>query len=57
MEVIEAIHTRRTWLTSPGVAAEVGIPADYEASAVVLVGYAAEQPTGQPRPRPEVLWC
>ena len=45
------------WLTSPGVAEEVGIPARYEASAAVLIGYAAEQPVGEPRPQPEILWC
>ena len=45
------------WLTSAGVSEEVGIPAGYEASVAVLVGYAAEQPTGQPRPHPEVFWC
>ncbi len=45
------------WLTSPGVADEVGIPAGYEASVAVLVGYGAEQPAGQPRPRPEIVWC
>ena len=45
------------WLTSPGVADEVGIPDGCEASAAVLVGYAAEQPVGQPRPQPEIVWC
>jgi len=45
------------WLASPGVAAELGIPGGYQASAVVLVGHAAEEPPGQPRPPPEVLWC
>ena len=45
------------WLRSPDVAGEIGIPAGYEASAVILVGYAAEAPRGAPRPPPEVLWC
>ena len=45
------------WLNSPGVAEELGIPAGYEVAAAVLVGYAAEQPAGQPRPQPEVRWC
>ncbi len=45
------------WLNSPGVADELGLPADHDASAVVLVGHPAEQPEGQPRPRPEVQWC
>ena len=45
------------WLTSPAVADELGLPAGHEASAVVLVGHPAEQPAGQPRPRPDVQWC
>ena len=45
------------WLTSPGVAEELGIPEGFQASAVVLVGHPAEQPVGAPRPEPEVLWC
>ena len=45
------------WLTSPGIAQELGLPEGYDAAAVVLVGYPAEQPQGQPRPRPAILWC
>jgi nitroreductase len=45
------------WLTSPGVAQEVGLPTGFTASAVVLVGYPDEQPLGEPRPEPEVQWC
>lgn len=45
------------WLTSSGVAEELGIPEGFHASAVVLVGCPAEQPVGKPRPEPEVLWC
>ena len=45
------------WLTSPGVAEEVGIPDGCEASAAILVGHAAEQPIGQPRPPPEIVFC
>lgn len=45
------------WLTSPGVAAELGIPTGYVPSVAVLVGYAAEEPLGEPRPYPEVQYC
>lgn len=45
------------WLTSPGAGDELGLPADHEASAVVPVGHRAEDPAGQPRPRPDVRWC
>ena len=45
------------WLRSAGVNEELGVPAGYVASVAVLVGYAAEQPLGEPRPEPEVLWC
>lgn len=45
------------WLTSPGIADELGLPAGFEASAVVLIGHPAESPVGQPRPRPDVMWC
>lgn len=45
------------WLTSPGVASELGLPEGYEPSAVVLVGHPDEQPMGEPRPEPDVLWC
>ena len=44
------------WLASPGVAEELGLPAGYGASAVVLVGYPAEEPAGELRPKPEILW-
>lgn len=44
------------WLRSPGVADELGLPAGYTASAVVLVGYPDEAPAGEPRPPPEVSW-
>jgi nitroreductase len=45
------------WLNSLDATRELALPASHEASAVVLVGYAAEQPAGQPRPRPDVQWC
>ena len=44
------------WLNSPAVAEELGIPHGYHASATVLVGYPDEQPVGEPRPEPEIVW-
>lgn len=44
------------WLASPGVTEELGLPAGYPVSVAVLVGYPDEQPVGEPRPEPEVLW-
>jgi nitroreductase len=44
------------WLNSPGVPEELGIPEGYHASAAVLIGHPDEQPLGEPRPEPEVLW-
>ena len=45
------------WLNSSGINEELGIPAGYVASVAVLIGHPAEQPIGEPRPEPEVLWC
>ncbi len=45
------------WLTSPGIATELGIPEGFDASAVVLAGIPAEQPVGEPRPRPDIHYC
>jgi len=45
------------WLRSPGVAAEVGLPAGFYPAVAMILGYAAESPAGNPRPRPVVTWC
>lgn len=45
------------WLASPGVAAELGLPDDQSVVAVIVLGHPAEQPAGQPRPRPPIRWC
>lgn len=45
------------WLKSPGVAEEVGLPADCDPVAVIVLGHPAETPAGNPRPRPEIVWC
>jgi len=45
------------WLRSPGVAAELGLPDGYDPVAAMIVGYAAESPAGNPRPRPPIVWC
>lgn len=44
------------WLTSPGIAEELGLPAGFPVAAAVLVGHPDEQPIGEPRPKPEVSW-
>ena len=45
------------WLRSDGVAGELGLPAGFEAEAVVILGYADEHPVGNPRARPPITWC
>jgi nitroreductase len=45
------------WLTSTGVAEELGIPDGYLASAAILLGHAAEKPVGEPRPHPQIRYC
>lgn len=45
------------WLRSAGVAEELGLPTGYEPEVAIVMGYAAESPQGQPRPRPEISWC
>ena len=45
------------WLRSPGVAAELGLPAGFEPAVAIALGYAAESPKGNPRPRPLIARC
>lgn len=45
------------WLASPGVAADLGLPAGFDPVVAVVLGYPAEQPTGSPRAVPEIRWC
>jgi nitroreductase len=45
------------WLTSPGVAAEIGLPTRFDPAAAIVLGYPAETPAGNPRPRPVIHWC
>ena len=45
------------WLESPGVTAELGLPDGFVATVAVILGYADEQPSGNPRPPPEIHWC
>ena len=45
------------WLRSPGVGAEVGLPAGFDATVAVILGYPNESPLGSPRPRPAIHWC
>ena len=44
------------WLASPGVAAELGLPAGFPVADAVLVGVPDEQPAGEPRAEPEIVW-
>lgn len=44
------------WLRSAGVAAELGLPPDFEAEVVIVFGHADERPIGNPRARPSVHW-
>jgi nitroreductase len=44
------------WLSSTGVAEELDIPAGYAPIAALILGYPAELPTGNPRPRPVIHW-
>lgn len=44
------------WLHSPGVADELGVPQAFDPVVAIILGYAAEIPKGQPRPRPAIHW-
>ena len=45
-----------SWLNSPDVPAELGVPAGFAPIVAIIVGYAAETPVGNPRPRPVINW-
>lgn len=45
------------WLRSPGVAAELGIPEEFEPTVAMLVGHPADRPPPRPRTRPQIVWC
>lgn len=45
------------WLRSPGVAEELGLPPGFDPVVAMALGYAAESPAGNPRPRPHIDWC
>lgn len=44
------------WLRSPGVADRLGVPDGFDPVVAMVLGYPAETPTGNPRPRPTVVW-
>jgi len=44
------------WLTSPGIANELGVPADFHPIVALVLGYPADAPAGSPRIRPVVHW-
>jgi nitroreductase len=45
------------WLTSPGIADELGVPGDFDPIVALVLGYPAERPAGNPRGRPVIHWC
>ncbi len=45
------------WLKSPGVGAELGLPSGFDPVVAIVLGYPAETPVGNPRPRPAIIWC
>jgi nitroreductase len=40
-----------------GVGAELGLPAGFDATVAVILGYPNESPAGNPRPHPSIHWC
>jgi nitroreductase len=44
------------WLTDAQVRAELGIPADFDPVAPILLGYPASPPPPGPRERPRIIW-
>lgn len=45
------------WLCSEGIAEELGLPAEFDPTVAIVLGYAAEKSAGNPRPRPFIHWC
>ena len=45
------------WLESAGVALELGLREGFEPAVAMAVGYPAEAPRGNPRPRPAIRWA
>ena len=45
-----------SWLASPRIANELGVPADFDPIVALVLGYPAEAPAGSPRIRPVVHW-
>jgi nitroreductase len=44
------------WLNSTGVAKELGVPAGFDPIVAMVLGYPAEKPAGNPRPRSVIHW-
>lgn len=44
------------WLSSSEAREEIGLEKGYDPAVAIVVGFPAEAPTGQPRPRPHVRW-
>ena len=45
-----------SWLNSPDVAEELGLPAGFDPMVAIILGYPAQTPVGNPRPRPFINW-
>lgn len=44
------------WMRDPATRTLLGVPERYDPFAVFTLGYAAGEPTGKPRQRPQVIW-
>ena len=44
------------WLTSPGIAKELGVPSGFDPIVALVLGYPGELPAGNPRVRPVINW-
>ena len=45
------------WLNSAEVAQELGVPAGFDSIVALILGYPAEEPVSNPRPRPVIRWA
>jgi nitroreductase len=45
------------WLSEPVIQRELGVPSGFMPAVAITLGYAAEQPSGNPKPRPNVYWA
>ena len=45
------------WLSQPEAQKEVGVPSGFEPAVAIVLGYAAEQPKGNPKSKPTIHWA